>query len=109
MILRRLLLQGFLSFREPKEIVFGDAPVWMLSGPNGSGKSSIFDALTFALFAAHRRGKQNAEELINKDSGGFVIAVDLELGTPLFRIRRTLSRGKKSPRQVLRGDPGDED
>src|SRR4051794_16343711 len=109
MILRRLLLQGFLSFREPKEIVFGDAPVWMLSGPNGSGKSSVFDALTFALFAAHRGGKQNAEELINKDSDGFVIELDLELGTPLSRIRRTLSRGNKSTRQVQRREPGDHD
>ncbi len=105
MILRRLFLKGFLSFREPTEIVFADAPVWMLSGPNGSGKSSVFDALTYALFAAHRGGKQNAEELINKEADGLVVELDLELGPETFRVRRTHSRGNKSTRQVLRRDP----
>src|SRR5512146_1586159 len=105
MILRRLSLKGFLSFREARDIAFGDASVWMLSGPNGSGKSSVFDALTYALFSAHRGGKQNAEELINKDSDSFLVEIDMELGPSLYRVRRTLSRGGKSTRQVLRHEP----
>ena len=91
MIPRRILLQGFLCYREAKAIDFDDSPLWMLSGLNGSGKSAVFDAVTFALFGGHRGGQRNAEELINKESDGLLVELDFCLGDERYRIKRTLN------------------
>jgi exonuclease SbcC len=102
MIPLRIQLQGFLCYREKKEIHFDDASLWMLAGLNGSGKSAVFDAVTYALFGGHRGGKQNAEELINKESDGLVVEFDFLRGTETYRIKRTLKRQGRSTRQVSR-------
>jgi DNA repair exonuclease SbcCD ATPase subunit len=105
MIPRRILLQGFLCYREAKAIDFDDSPLWMLSGLNGSGKSAVFDAVTFALFGGHRGGQRNAEELINKESDGLLVELDFCLGDEQYRIKRTLKKQGRSTRQVLRPAP----
>lgn len=94
MIPQRVQLAGFLSYKEPREIAFTGAPIWMLTGANGSGKSAIFDAVTYALYGYHRGGSQNADELINKPSTGLAVEFDFLLDNQLFRIKRTLKRTK---------------
>jgi DNA repair exonuclease SbcCD ATPase subunit len=104
---QRIQLQGFLCYREKKEIRLGDASLWMLSGLNGSGKSAVFDAVTYALFGGHRGGVRNAEELINKETDGLVVELDFRLGEETFRVKRTLKRAGRSTRQVLRREDGE--
>jgi exonuclease SbcC len=56
----RLELSGFTSFREPVEIDFTDADLFVLTGPMGAGKSSIIDALSFALYGSVARLQNQA-------------------------------------------------
>jgi exonuclease SbcC len=101
MIPQRILVKGFLSYRDEQEVTFDGDSLWMLTGPNGSGKSTVFDAVTYALFGQHRGGKQNAKELINKDSDGLVVEFDFSLDGQLYRAHRTLKKkSNHSTRQI---------
>ena len=103
MIPQRVLVKGFLCYRDEQEVRFDGGPLWMLAGPNGSGKSTVFDAVTFALFGQHRGGRQNARELINKDSDGLAVEFDFLLDGRLFQARRTLKKkSNRSTRQIHR-------
>jgi DNA repair exonuclease SbcCD ATPase subunit len=110
MIPQRVYLRGFLSYRDEQEVRFDGSSLWMLSGLNGSGKSSVFDAVTYALFGHHRGGRQEAHELINKDSTGAVVEFDFTQDGELYRARRTLQRdakgGARGTQQVLRWQAG---
>jgi DNA repair exonuclease SbcCD ATPase subunit len=101
MIPQRIWLKGLLSYRDEQELRFDGGALWMLAGPNGSGKSSVFDAVTYALFGQHRGGRQNARELINKDSEGLAVEFDFLLDGTLYQARRTLrKKSKRSTRQI---------
>jgi exonuclease SbcC len=110
MIPQRVYLRGFLSYRDEQEVRFDGSSLWMLSGLNGSGKSSVFDAVTYALFGHHRGGRQEAHELINKDSTGAVVEFDFTQDGEQYRIRRTLQRdakgGARGTQQVFHWQPG---
>jgi DNA repair exonuclease SbcCD ATPase subunit len=109
MLPQRILIKGFLSYRDEQDVRFDGGSLWMLAGPNGSGKSTIFDAVTYALFGQHRGGKQNARELINKESDGLVVEFDFTLDGQRFQARRTLRRkNNKSTRQIYRWGPPDD-
>ena len=56
MIPLRIMLKGFLCYRDEQEVLLDGSSLWMLAGLNGSGKSAVFDAMTFALFGCHRGG-----------------------------------------------------
>src|SRR5438874_2553539 len=110
MIPRRVTLRGFLSYRDEQSLDFTGAPLWMLAGRNGSGKSAVFDAVTYALFGTHRIGWQEAVELINKESDGFVVEFEFSLGENHFQARRTLKRNARgrpaATQQILHFDFG---
>lgn len=101
MIPLRVYVKGFLSYRDEAELMFDGAPLWALTGPNGSGKSAIFDAITFALYGAHRGGKSQAEELINHEADELVVEYDFAIGSDAYRVKRTLSRGRRPSFQVF--------
>jgi len=101
---RRISLAGFLSYREEQTFDFDGAPICMLSGPNGSGKSSVFDALTFALYGAHRGGRQGADELITKGRDNLRVEFDFEVAGAVYRINRSARRKGGPTRQVSRAD-----
>jgi len=108
MIPQRVKLSGFLSYKDEQEVRFEGSPLWMLSGTNGSGKSSVFDAVTFALFGAHRGGTQGATELINKESNTLAVEFDFTVEKQPYRIKRTVRRktaGVAGTQQVYRGVP----
>ncbi len=104
----RLSLEGFLSYRDRTEFDFSGARLWMMCGPNGAGKSSVFDALRFVIYGAHRAGKQNAEMLVHHQSARLRVEADLQLGEKVFRLVRTLGRGGARPTWQVRQKVGDE-
>jgi exonuclease SbcC len=110
MIPLKITLKGFLCYREERTIALDPtSSLWMLSGHNGSGKSTIFDALTFALFGHHRGGGRGASELINRHSDGLVVEFVFQLGTEVYRIRRTAKLNAAgsvtSTQQIYQGEP----
>src|SRR5262249_5216872 len=106
MIPLRVMLKGFLCYKDEQEVSFDGSSLWMLSGLNGSGKSAVFDGVTYALFGHHRGGSQQAQELINKNSDGFEVEFDFLQDGQCFRIRRTLKRsargGTSGAQQIYR-------
>src|SRR5262245_41234203 len=106
MIPKRVLLENFLSFGTPAvEIEFTDnEPLWVICGPNGVGKSAIFDAVTYALFASHRGGVKNAEQLIRHGANSFRVEFDFELNDRDYRIART--KANRTTQRVYSRIPG---
>ena len=99
MIPLRIGIEGFLCYRGFQEIDLADLGLCMLSGPNGSGKSTVFDAVTFALFGAHRGGEQRFEELINKRCDRASVEFDFLLDGSRYRAYRTVKRKAKGGSQ----------
>lgn len=101
MIPIRVKVQGFLSYRDEATLEFDGVALWMLAGPNGAGKSAVFDAVTFALYGAHRGGKQNADRLINQSRDKLLVEFDFRLGEDIYRAKRTESRRSQPTRQII--------
>ncbi len=105
MIPLRIVLQGFLSYREEQTIDLEDADLWVFAGRNGSGKSSVFDAITFVLFGHHRGGARRYESLIHVQSDKLRVEFDFEARGQRYRLVRSLKRSGGSERQAYRFDP----
>jgi len=110
MIPQRVLLRGFLCYRDEQEIHFDGSSLWLLAGMNGSGKSAVFDAVTYALFGYHRGGQRDAGELMNHASNSLLVEFDFSLDGKRYQIRRTLTRKPKgdfsSTQQIYEVDGG---
>jgi DNA repair exonuclease SbcCD ATPase subunit len=100
MIPQRVYMKGFMSYRDETTLSFRGSSLWVLAGRNGAGKSAVFDAMTFALYGAHRGGEQHAKILINKQCDGFVVEFDFIVGDDEYRVRRTCSQ-KRSTYQAI--------
>jgi DNA repair exonuclease SbcCD ATPase subunit len=98
MIPLRVYLENFMSYRKGQELLFDRAPLWVLAGENGAEKSTIFDAITFALYASCRGANQ--EELINHQEDSFTVEFDFLINDIQYRIRRTVSRKVQATRQI---------
>lgn len=101
MIPLRVYVENFMSYREGQELLFDNAPLWVLAGQNGAGKSTIFDAITFALYGLHRGGKQNAKDLINHQEDALTVEFDFLVNGVQYRVRRTVPRKGKPTREVF--------
>lgn len=101
MIPLRVYVENFMSYREGQELLFDNAPLWVLAGQNGAGKSTIFDAITFALYGLHRGGKQNAKDLINHQEDTLTVEFDFLVNAVAYRVRRTVPRRGKPTRDVF--------
>ena len=55
MIPQKLILRGFLSYRDEVVVDLSKIDVACVSGANGAGKSTLFDAVTWSLFGKARR------------------------------------------------------
>ena len=95
MIPRHLRIAGFLSYRDPVDLDFGSFELACISGHNGAGKSSLLDALTWVLFG-EARGK--GADVINlyQDVKAAEVALIFEYEGNVFRVQRTLPRGKST-------------
>jgi exonuclease SbcC len=105
MIPRSITLRGFLCYKDEQVIDFDGFDLWVLAGRNGSGKSAIFDAVTFALFKAHRGGKQEAANLIHTEAAELSVCFEFDLGAERYRVKRTVPRRGAADRGVYRFAP----
>ncbi|MBI5352386.1 MAG: SMC family ATPase [Chloroflexi bacterium] len=107
MIPRHLRISGFLSYRDPVELDFDLFDLACISGQNGAGKSSLLDAITWSLFG-EARGKSTDVINLSQDVKAAEVALTFEYEGNLFRVIRSLPRGKSTVLefQVLDGGRG---
>jgi exonuclease SbcC len=95
MIPRHLRISGFLSYRDSVELDFNLFDLACISGHNGAGKSSLLDAITWCLFG-EARGKSADVINLNQDVKAAEVALIFEYENNVFRVQRTLPRGKST-------------
>ncbi len=93
MIPLHLRISGFLSYRDPVEIGFDSIHLACISGQNGAGKSSLLDAFTWSLFG-EARGKGMDVIHLSQDVKASEVALIFEYEGNVYRVQRTLPRGK---------------
>jgi exonuclease SbcC len=108
MIPLTLRISGFLSYRDPVELDFRSFELASISGQNGAGKSSLLDAFTWSLFG-EARGRGNDVININQDVKAAEVALTFKYEGNIYRVQRTLPRGKSTVLefQVLNETVGD--
>jgi exonuclease SbcC len=91
-----LELEGFASFRDPVEVDFTDADLFVLSGPTGAGKSSIVDAVTFALYGTVPRydDRRMVAPLISQGRAEARVRLDFTVGPRTYTAVRVVRRTK---------------
>jgi len=97
----RIMLKGFMSYRDEVTFSFDGKPLWMLAGPNGAGKSAVFDAMTYALYDQHRLGAQRQAELIHKRADSMSVEFEFAYGDDVYAVKRTLARRGHTSREVF--------
>ena len=95
MIPLHLRISGFLSYRDPVELDFNSFELACISGQNGAGKSSLLDAITWVLFG-EARGKSTDVINLNQDVKAAEVALTFGYEGNVFRVQRTLPRGKST-------------
>ncbi len=111
--LKRLYAHEFKQLKQI-EIHFPAAGRVLVQGKNEAGKSTLFEAVFFALFAQAlntESGAKNLDDLIGYDQEKARVELDLEVRDRVFKITRTLIRGKtnKWELQIVRPDGTFED
>jgi exonuclease SbcC len=95
MIPLHLRISGFLSYRDPVDLDFESFELACISGHNGAGKSSLLDSITWALFG-EARGKSSDVINLNQDVKAAEVALTFAYENNIYRVQRTLPRGKST-------------
>ena len=95
MIIEKLTLKNFISHKYTT-ITFNKG-VTVLIGPNGAGKSAVLDAISFALFKEHSRGK-GLDNLIRRGTSRAEVELQFLVNNKRYLIRRSITKIGKSPR-----------
>ena len=105
MIPLHLKLSGFLSYRDPVEVDFSSFDLACISGSNGAGKSSLLDAITWALFGQARK---RDEAVVNLQSKAAEVAFTFAYENNIYRVIRSLARGKTTTLEFQIAEGGDQ-
>ena len=95
MIPLHLRISGFLSYRDPVDLDFDSFELACISGHNGAGKSSLLDSITWALFG-EARGRSSDVINLNQDVKAAEVALTFAYENNIYRVQRTLPRGKST-------------
>lgn len=93
-----LELEGFTAFRDRTIVDFRGVDLFALSGPTGAGKTSVIDAITFALYGAvarHREQRLTAE-VISQGEVEARVRLDFTIGPDTYRAARTVRATSES-------------
>ena len=91
MIPQKLILHGFLSYRDEVVVDLSKIDVACVSGANGAGKSTLFDAVTWSLFGKARRSD---DALINNGMDSCRVIFEFNYENEKYRVDRSKKRGK---------------
>jgi exonuclease SbcC len=106
--LKRLYAHDFKQLQEV-ELHFPEAGRILVQGKNEAGKSTLFEAVYFALFGLALNtegGARNLDDLIGYDKEKARVELDVHVRDRVFKITRTLVRGKanKWELEIVRPD-----
>jgi|FLYL01.1.fsa_nt_gi exonuclease SbcC len=91
----KLRIQGFSAYKQPTELDFSDADVFVLTGPTGSGKTSILDAICYALYGTVPRvGKNAIEPVIALGCLEARVEFEFSIDSDPYRVVRVAKRTK---------------
>jgi exonuclease SbcC len=96
--LKRLYAHNFKQLQDI-ELHFPDHARILVQGKNEAGKSTLFEAVFFALFGtalATETGARNLDDLIRYDVEKARVELDVQMGARLFKIVRSIVRGKQN-------------
>lgn len=107
LVLRRMKVSGFFSYREPVEVDWArlmEAGFFGLLGPTGAGKSALLDCLLIALFEKSARTDYSPNSVLNRHVREGWIELDFTLGQHNYRI--SYRRGRRFMHTLYReGSP----
>src|SRR5918999_1522542 len=98
MKLEKLVMKGFMRFKEQQEIIFPENQVILVTGENGAGKTSLLDSLCVCLYGkTFRTSLEHKEDdslkisdLVNHDSTRASIYMEFRNRGHTFIIRREI-------------------
>jgi len=93
MILDRMQISGFLSYKDPTEIDFSGFNLACISGANGAGKSSLLEAITWVLFGEARR---RDDAIINAHANTAEVILDFFYEGNRYQVQRSKTREKST-------------
>lgn len=91
MILDRMQISGFLSYKNQIEVDFSEFDLACISGANGAGKSSLLEAITWVLFGEARR-KDDA--VINQHANTAEVILGFEYENQMYQVQRSKTKDK---------------
>ena len=93
MILDRLQISGFLSYKEKVDIDFSGFTLACISGANGAGKSSLLEAITWVLFGEARR---RDDAIINLRTDTAEVILDFDYEGVRYQVQRSKTRDRST-------------
>ncbi len=110
--LKRLYANNFKQLQDV-ELVFPDHARVLVQGKNEAGKSTLFEAVFFALFGAAlatETGARGLDDLIGYGVEKARVELDVQAGSRVFKIARTIVRGKSNTWEldIAQGDAVEE-
>jgi DNA repair exonuclease SbcCD ATPase subunit len=99
--LKKVVIKGFMRFKDRVEIEFPQGQVTLIAGENGAGKTSILDAIcicfygkTFRTSGATKSGYLSTPDLINHDCDKASIEVEFENYGHNYVVTRNICHNK---------------
>jgi len=90
MIIHEVSLKNFISHKETK--IRFPLGLTVIIGENGAGKTAILDAITYALYKEHGRGRD--ENLINRRSSSAHVSVSFSSGGKKYQISWRIEKNR---------------
>jgi exonuclease SbcC len=101
MKIKKLVVKGFMRFKEQETVVFPENQLTLIFGENGAGKTSLLDAICTCLYGRTFRtsfdsktGFLQLKDLVNQDSTKASIHLEFENHGHNFVVRRELNKDK---------------